>query len=289
MLRLRRLSNALGAEVLDLNLSVPISPGAASTLRDAFLQHGVLLVRGQSLSPEQQIAFTRVFGDVDQNDAVAEYRHIEHPQIILITNEVRNGKPSPTRDVGRQWHTDHSHTLRPTVASVLHAKVLPEVGGDTMFANMYMAYETLSDGLKALLDPLWAVHDATNAAHIRKRDAETQAAKRQATPPVAQPVVRVHPESGRKALYVNEMLTRQFVGMTEAESRPLLEYLFAHAVQPEFCYRHQWRLHDLLIWDNRCMQHNALADFDRTQQRTMFRSAVAGLPSGYLVNVPLAA
>lgn len=287
MLEFRRLSSALGAEVLNFDWKKKISLGLADELHKALLQYSVLLFRGREISPEQQLEFTRVFGEPDTNNAVADYRHPDFNEIIILSNEAQAGKSPLSGKAGRQWHTDHSHTLRPTLASILHAKVIPDIGGDTMFSNMYMAYEALSEGLKTLLDPLWAVHDATNANHIRRLDTAGRAAKRKMAPPVAQPVVRTHPETGRKALYVNEMLTRNFVDMSEAESRPLLTYLFAHAVRSEFCYRHQWQLHDVLIWDNRCTQHNALADFDQRQTRTMFRTAVEGSPSGYLVDLSL--
>lgn len=279
----RRLSNALGAEIEGVDLREEQSEEAKAFLRQAFLDHGILLFRNQDITPEQHIQFTRIFGTVETNDAVPDYRHPEHPQIVLVTNEKRDGKLSPTRNIGRQWHSDHSMTTRPTLGSLLHAQELPDTGGDTMFANMYMAYELLSAGLKAMLDPLWAVHDALNARHLRGRPADELAAKRKRIPPVAQPVIRTHPETGRKALYVSEMLTSHFVGMTEDESRPLLEYLFRMSTSPELVYRHQWRRHDLMMWDNRCVMHNALADFDETKTRTMRRTALVGEPLGYVI------
>jgi len=279
----RRLSNALGAEITGVDLREEQSGEAKAFLRQAFLDHGILLFRDQDITPEQHIQFTHIFGTVETNDAVPDYRHPDYPQIVLVTNEKRDGKLSPTRNIGRQWHSDHSMTTRPTLGSLLHAQELPDAGGDTMFASMYMAYGLLSEGLKAMLDPLWAVHDALNARHLRGRPADELAAKRKRIPPVAQPVVRIHPETGRKALYVSEMLTSHFVGMTEDESRPLLEYLFKASTSPELVYRHQWQRHDLMMWDNRCVMHNALADFDETKTRTMRRTALVGEPLGYVV------
>ena len=284
--RVRRLSNALGAEVMDIDLREEQSEEAKAFLRKAFLDHGILLFREQDITPEQHIRFTSIFGTVETNDAVPDYRHPDYREIVLVTNEKRNGKLSPTRNIGRQWHSDHSMTTRPTLGSILHAQELPETGGDTMFASMYMAYDLLSDGMKKLLEPLWAVHDALNARHLRGRPADELADKRKRIPPVAQPVIRTHPETGRKALYVSDMLTSHFVGMTEEESRPLLEYLFKLSTGPELVYRHQWRRHDLLMWDNRCTMHNALADFDETQTRTMRRTALVGEPLGQLVAEP---
>ncbi len=283
-LKIRRLSNALGAEVQGLSIGEALSEEVRRELRAAFLAHGVLLFRDQDLTPEQHIAFTRVFGELDGNDAVPDYRHPDHPEIVLVTNRAEAGTLSPTRNIGRQWHSDHSMKTHPTLGSLLHAKELPEVGGDTMFANMHMAYDTLSDAMKRMLDPLWAVHDVTAARHLRTRPADYLAEKRRINPPVAQPVVRVHPETGRKALYVSEMLTIRFVGMTEEESAGLLDFLFRHSVRPEFTYRHQWRKHDLVMWDNRSTMHNALADFDQSQIRTMHRTALVGTPSGYVLD-----
>jgi taurine dioxygenase len=288
-MKLRKLSNALGAEVMNITFDDTIKPGAAAELKHTLLQNNILLFRDWDITPQQHVAFTKLFGEVEPNEAVAHLRHPENPDIVLVTNEARNGKVLAR--TGRMWHSDHSFITRPTAASLLHAKTLPDVGGDTVFANMYLAYETLSEGLKKLLDPLEAIHDVTHGLVqvYGPQDREALAAKRQTQPPIAQPVVRTHPETGRKALYVNEMLTRQFVGLTEEESQPLLKYLFVHSVRPEFTYRHQWRRNDLLVWDNRCSIHLALADFDENQTRTMYRTAVAGIPCGRVAEEAAAA
>ena len=174
-----------------------------------------------------------------------------------------------------------SFTLVPSLGSLLRGVIVPPVGGDTMFANMYAAYEALSDGMKKLIDELHGVHspERKNAAQVSP---EWEAENRRLNPPVGQPVVRVHPETGRKALYIGEKVKR-FDGMTEEESRPLIEYLVRHATRPEFVYRHQWRANDIVIWDNRCTMHVALADFDETERRHMERTTVMGTPSGYVV------
>jgi taurine dioxygenase len=279
-LSIRRLSHGLGAEIVGIDIARPLSKQVATALRGSLLDNNILLVRDCNLGADEQIAFTKMFGELEPNEAVAHLRHDENPNIVLVTNEARNGKVMGK--TGRLWHSDHSFILRPTLASVLYAKVLPDVGGDTMFANMYLAYDALSEGLKALLEPLWAVHDVSHGAVglYGPQPPEVMAKKRRETPPVAQPVIRIHPETGRKALYVSEMLTTQFIGMSREESSPLLKFLFEHAVRPEFTYRHQWRNNDLMIWDNRCTMHLALADFDEKQTRTMFRTAVSGTPCG---------
>lgn len=285
-IQIRKLSRTFGAEVTGVDLSQPISPALREELKQVFLDYHLVLYRNQPIAPEQQIEITRVFGEPDQNVSVPDYRHPEFPEILLLTNERKGGKTSVSARVGRQWHSDQSMTPRPTLGSILHAQSIPDVGGDTVFTNMYAAYDALSPGMKAMLDPMQAVHDVLKAGHLAGKDPDFLAAKRQAVPPVAQPVVRVHPETGRKALYVNEMMTTRFVDMTEEESAPLLNYLFAHSIRPEFTYRHQWRKHDMLMWDNRCTMHLAMGDFDPAQIRKMHRTALVGSACGEVLQAP---
>lgn len=271
-LRIRKLSYALGAEIQDFRIADDLSPDTVREILDAFHTYQILLFRDQDISFATHIAFSRHFGELDNHDSVPDLRHTAFPQLLVVTNE---GKEK-SKVFGRQWHTDHSMTLSPTNASLLHAHQLPDVGGETMFANMYAAYETLSPGMRSMLDPMHAVHSISAARHLQGVDPEMLAAKAQRNPPVAHDVVRVHPETGRKALYVNEMLTSHFENMTREESLPLLQYLYAHSTQPEFVYRHQWRRHDLMIWDNRCTMHYALADYDHGQIRRLYRTTVKG-------------
>lgn len=279
-LQIRRLSRALGAEIQNVDLTQPLAASIQDEIRQAFLDYHVLLFRNQDLTPEQHIRFTAMFGEIEKNEAVPDYRHPDHAELVLVSNAPREGKPSPTRNLGQQWHSDHSQTTCPTLGSLLHAQVVPPVGGDTMFTNMYLAYEMLSEPLKKMIDPLFAVHDITRARHLQDRGPEYLAQKRRVNPPVIQPAVRIHPETARKALYVSEMMVANFLGMTIEESEGLLNYLFHHSVRPEFTYRHQWRRHDLLMWDNRCTMHNALADYDPSETRTMLRTALKGEPCG---------
>jgi taurine dioxygenase len=282
-LRLRRLSHALGAEVCDVDVSKPMSEAFFGEIYRAFLAHGILLFRNQEVSREQHIEFSRRFGELDRHDALPRDRHPDYPEILMVTNEPkRDGSPSDTKYTGRQWHSDMSFTLAPSLGSLLRCIAVPEVGGDTIFASMYMAYEALSDGMKKLIADLHGIHlsgtrKIANAATGIPRAEE----QRSINPPVAQPVVRVHPETGRKALYIGEKVKR-FDGMTEEESRPLIDYLVRHATRPEFVYRHRWHRHDILAWDNRCTMHFALGDFDETQLRHMERTTVLGTPSGYV-------
>ena len=283
-LKLRRLSHALGAEVCGIDIARPMSETEFGDIYDAFLAYGILLFRNQNVTREQHIEFSRRFGELDRHDALPRDRHPAYPELLRVTNEPNpDGTPSDTRYTGRQWHSDMSFTPCPALGSLLRCFAVPDVGGDTLFASMYMAYETLSDGMKKLIADLHGIHMsgtrkiANTATGISR--AEEQ---RRINPPVAQPVMRVHPETGRKALYLGEKVKR-FDGMTEEESRPLIDYLNCHATRPEFVYRHAWRANDIVVWDNRCTMHQALGDFDETQLRHLERTTVLGTPSGYVV------
>ena len=286
VLKLRRLSYALGAEVCDVNVAAPMSEAFFGEIYQAFLQHGVLLFRGQDVTREQHIEFSRRFGELDRHDALPRDRHPGYPELLMVTNEPKaDGSPSDTKYTGRQWHSDMSFTTAPSLGSLLRCYVAPDVGGDTLFANMYLAYDALSDGMKALIADLHGIH-LSGTRKIANSESGVPRAdeQRRLNPPVAQPVVRVHRETGRKALYIGEKVKR-FDGMTEAESRPLIDFLVRHATRPEFVYRHQWRKNDILAWDNRCTMHQALGDFDENQLRHPERTTVLGTPSGYVVAV----
>jgi taurine dioxygenase len=284
-LQLRKLSNALGAEVRGVDLSQPLSERVFGEIHRAFLEYGVLLFRGQHLTPQQHIEFSRGFGELDTHDTLPRDRHPQHPEILMVTNRPNpDGTPSDSRYTGRKWHSDMSFTLCPALGSLLYSREIPEVGGDTMFSNMTLAYDTLSDTMKRVIADLHGIH--TMGRLMPDASAERHKLDRELNPPIAQPLVRVHPETGRKALYVGEKV-ELIAGMTREESRPLIEFLNRHATRPEFVYRHQWRQHDLLIWDNRCTMHIALADFDESRLRELHRTTVLGTPSGYVYQGPL--
>jgi len=250
----------------------------------AFLDNGILLFRNQDITREQHIEFSRRFGELDRHDSLPRDRRKDHPELLMVTNEPKNdGSPSDTKYTGRQWHSDMSFTTEPSLGSLLKSYAVPEVGGDTLFANMYMAYDTLSDGMKKLIANLHGIHmSGTRKLANDNTGVDRMQEQKKINPPVAQPVVRVHPETGRKALYIGEKVKR-FDGMTDEESRPLIDYLVRHATKPEFVYRHMWRKNDIVVWDNRCTMHQALGDFDETQLRHMERTTVLGTPSGYVV------
>jgi taurine dioxygenase len=283
-IKLRKLSYALGAEVCGVDVSQPMSEGFFGEIYQAFLEHGILLFRDQKITREQHIEFSRRFGELDRHDALPRDRHPDYPEILLVTNEPKpDGSPSDSRYTGRSWHSDMSFTPVPSLGSLLRGITVPEVGGDTVFANMYLAYETLSDGMKAMIAELHGIQmSGTRKIHDEQGAIKRVEEQRKLNPPIAQPVVRVHPETGRKALYLGDKVKR-FDGFTEAESKPLIDYLNEHATRFEFIHRHQWRANDIIAWDNRCTMHLALGDFDETKLRHMERTTVLGTPSGYVV------
>ena len=286
-MKVRRLAYALGAEVSGIDISRPLDKATYTELYNAFLEHQVLVFRGQPLTREQHIAFSRHFGELNKNEGRAPDRWApDYPELFLvISRPLPTGEAQTARQVGANWHTDNSHWPVAAQASILRGVEVPRIGGDTMFCNMYRAYDTLSDGMKKLLEPLYGVH-MVSIVILDYSSPEAYAESRKKYPAAAHPVVRVHPDTGRKALYVNDQV-RCFVGMTAAESKPLLQYLTDHATRPQNIYRHQWQKDDLVMWDNRCLLHEALADYDRTQIRHMERTTVNAEKSGYVYDGPI--
>lgn len=281
------LSYVLGIEVRGADLARPLPDEDFASIRTALLEGGgLMLIRGQRIGREQHVAFSRRFGDLDTHDAVPLDRDREFPEILLVDNLPRPEGAAYGKMIGQEWHSDLAPSLRPAGLSFLRAIRVPPVGGDTAFANMYAAFEALSPGMKAMLRTLAAVY-------VRDRKGVTEAwarENRRLNPPVCQPLVRRHPETGREALYIGESI-RALEGMTPAESRPLLDFLVRHATQPRFVYRHRWQAGDLLVWDNRSTIHLALGDYDPAEVRQMERTTVKGHPSGHLCspeNVALA-
>ena len=280
--QIRPLGYALGAEVRGIDLRAGLTESTVAAIRNAWLEHIVLCFPEQDLNAEDFMAFCEKFGPLDDNRSIPHFRDPIHDAMTIIVN-----KPTAVKNkllsggIADEWHTDLSYTDRPASASFLNAKALPDVGGNTMFANLYTAYETLSPAFQAMIEGLEGVHDTTISKYFKQKyNAEEQELVRRLNPPVVHPVVRVHPETGRKALYVGNRV-RNFVGMTEEESVPLRDFLNAHATRYEFTYRHTWRLHDVVMWDNRCALHRAVADYDLTQLRQMTRCELLAPKSGY--------
>jgi len=258
-----RLSGALGAEVRGLDLA-HLSDEQFAAIRAAFLEHHVLVFREQRLTPEQQIAFGQRFGELHVHPIVP---HLDgYPPILAIPNL---GKK---RTITEIWHSDVTFEEKPPLASILYAVEVPDVGGDTMFANQHLAYERLSPGMQRLLAPLKAVHSGGGLAAATRGRPGAEAWKLQGQ---HHPVVRTHPETGRKALFVSRAFVVGLADMTPHESEPLLSYLYAHCTTPDLTMRHSWRKGDVVMWDNRSVQHYAVHDYGDAR-RTMHRVTVIG-------------
>jgi len=266
---------ACGAKVTGVDLSGPVPDGDLEVIRKAWIEHLVLVFPGQALDPHSMMKFSRCFGELDDYATQPFNRHPEINEVMVLTNKRTNGQPSKTYNAGQNWHTDLSYTLRPAKATAVYCIEKPSVGGDTMFANQYAAYETLSPKMQAFLDGLEGVHDASLIEGLDKRGPEVANEFRRLNPLVVHPAVRVHPESGRKALYVNERV-RTFLGLSEAEGKPIVKFLCEHSVQPKFTYRHYWSVGDFVMWDNRCMVHLAVGDYDPGEIRHMIRTSGMG-------------
>lgn len=267
-------SNAMGAMIEGADLRRPQTQVEMKTLRAALADHGVLFFRGQDISPEQHKAFARQWAEIDVNRFFAAVPG--HPEIAEVRKE-----PEQKSNIGGNWHTDHSYDLVPAMGSILLAREVPPKGGDTLFASMVRAFDALSDGLKQTLRTLEAVHSSRHvfgagAAYSRTGDIGERIGNADAArQDVIHPVVIRHPESGQEALYVNQAFTTRFVGWTEKESAPLLQFLYQHAARPEFSCRFQWSVGAIAFWDNRSTWHYAANDY-HGDRRLMHRITVAG-------------
>ena len=280
------LGYALGAAVTGLDLTRDVSVEDMAAVHAAWLKHLVLVFPDQRITPAQHMGFSARFGTLDKHDSQPRnYLDPEHAELLMITNKAVDGKPSDTRNTGRNWHTDLTFTLRPAKGALLLCRENPPVGGDTMWANLYLAYETLSTKMQAFVGTLEAIHDASLIKNIEQRDPVKVAELKAKNPPVVHPVVRTHPETGRKSLLVGQRI-RRFVGLSDEESAAILGFLNEHAMSPEFVYRHRWSVNDLVLWDNRCTQHIALPDFDQRLARHMVRCSLEGEETGHLMEAP---
>jgi alpha-ketoglutarate-dependent taurine dioxygenase len=268
-MEVRRLAGALGAEISGVSLQNP-SDAEIEAIRRAFLDHLVIFFRDQPLAPAQFIAFAKRMGHP------VEYPFVKGLEGLPEVIEVKKLEHE-RHNFGGIWHSDTAYLAEPPMGSMLLAREVPPHGGDTLFANQYLAYESLSDGMRALLSGLVAVNSSTKADVSRTREDRIKTdGKGDAREYVAEhPVVRTHPETGRKALYVNVAHTARFKGMTDEESAPILQFLFQHQVKPELTCRFSWRPGSLAFWDNRCAQHNPVNDYHGFR-RVMHRITLAG-------------
>ncbi len=264
-------SGALGAVVTGVDLKRPLDEPTIAAIRAAWLEHLVVFFRDQDLTPAEFLAFARRFGALDEYPFV---KGIEgYPQIIQVA------KLEHERiNFGGIWHSDTTYLERPPMAAMLIAREVPPVGGDTLFANMYLAYDALSAGMKRLLDGLIGISSSDKADVSRTREdriKDSPTAQARKAFEATHPVVRTHPETGRKALYVNVAHTARFKNMTEEESAGLLQYLFQHQTRPEFTCRFSWKPGSIAFWDNRAAQHNPINDY-HGHRRIMHRISLAG-------------
>ncbi|MDC8759555.1 TauD/TfdA dioxygenase family protein [Janthinobacterium fluminis] len=268
----------LGAQVVGLDLAQPLSDANFRRLHHAHLDHHVLVFRAQRITPQQQIDFSRRFGPL-QIHVLRQFQLPGHPQVLQISNIFENGQPTGLGDAGQFWHSDLSYKEVPSLGSMLHAQELPQDGGDTLFANMHLAWESLPVALRHAVRNARAEHNyLAQYAELQRRNPfrpPLTQAQIDEVRPVVHPVVRVHPETGRRALFVSEHFTTRIVGLPDDESRDLLAELFAHSVKPEHIYRHRWLPGDLVFWDNRSLLHLA-AGCPATQRRRLYRTTIEG-------------
>jgi taurine dioxygenase len=268
---IRPIAGALGAELHGVDLADDLSVATVQAIRQALLDHLVIFFRDQDLPPDRFLALARCFG------RAIEYPFLKgidgFPEIITVSK-----LPEETVNFGGVWHSDTTYLPEPPMATLLIAREVPEAGGDTLFANQYLAYDRLSDGMRALLAQQTGVASSAKADSSRTREDRIRSdgsAEARKLLIAEHPVVRTHPETGRRSLFVNRAHTVSFTGMTEEESAPLLEFLFNHQIRPEFTCRFRWEAGSLAIWDNRCAQHYAVNDY-HGQRRVMHRITLAG-------------
>lgn len=278
-IQIRKLADALGAEIAGVDLSANPDAASFAEIERVFNENTVVVFRGQRLSPQQHIDFSQRFGELEVN-VMNEYALRAHPEILVISNVVENGRPIGLADAGRNWHTDMSYMPRPPRCSLLYALKVPENHGrplgDTLFVSTAAAYDALSAAMQEKLASLKAVH--RSSARIRNAEQRSEQARQRgnALPDVTHPVVRTHPVAGRMSIYVREGECIRIVGMPDDEALPLIKTLSEFCVRPEFMYRHHWRVGDLVMWDNCTAQHLAVNDYQLPQERLMYRTTVNG-------------
>ena len=280
--KLRRSEAALGAEITGIDLAQPISTEIFNKIENAFNENIVVVFRGQNLGPEQLIQFSRQFGELEVN-INSKFSLPNHPEVLLVSNIVENGSPIGLIDAGRTWHTDMSYTLNPPRCSLLHAKEIPVQDGvslgDTLFVSTVAAYEALPEDKKEKLDGLKAIHRFSAKMAARRKTKGTMreiSEKEMQIPDVVHPVIRTHPITGKKSIYVSDGECVGIPGMPDNEALDLIKELSDFCQRDEFMYRHKWQPGDLLMWDNCMAQHLAVQDYALPQRRLMLRTTVNG-------------
>lgn len=272
---------SLGAAIRGLDLSQPVPDATFAKVLEAFLTYQVLVFKEQHLTPPQQIAFSRRFGALE-DQLNARFTIPEYPDVLILSNDMADGQPIGVIDGGDYWHSDSSHRDEPSLTTILFSVKNPERGGDTEFANMYAAYDALSNEMKQKLAGLRGIHAVSKLRNKRvtvsprRPDAYETYTRQNSVPDVIHPIVRTHPVTGRKALFISERFTIGIEGMDDAAADPILDELFAHQIKREFIYRHKWGTGDLVMWDNRCIMHRAMGGYRYPDVRHLHRTVVRG-------------
>jgi taurine dioxygenase len=275
---IRPFDGAVGAEVIGLDLSQPVGDADFRRIHRAHLDHHVLVFRDQRITPAQQVDFSRRFGPL-QIHVLHQFALPDHPEVLIVSNIRENGQPIGLGDAGHFWHSDISYVDKPSLGSFLHAQELPAEGGDTLFASQHSAYDALPAELRKAIAPLRAEHSyLAKYEELRSRSPWRPKLSQEQidqVKPVVHPVVRTHPETGRKGLFVSEHFTTRIVDVPEDESRQILAELFDLSTRPEHVYRHVWQPHDMVFWDNRSVMHVAAGTPDHLR-RKLYRTTIEG-------------
>lgn len=275
-MELRPLTNSIGTEVIGIDAAKPIAPGDFDRLYRAWIDSTILLFRGQQLTSSEQVEFTRKFGEVGAYTR-SKYSHEQQPEILILSNIVKSGKQVGSPVSGRVWHTDGHYLRVPPAGSMLHALQVPDIGGDTWFANMVAAYEALPAQAKVQIEGRNVVISRVQSRpyNYPDRPAPTNA-EIEEWEDVVHPMVRIHPETGRSALYTGGNVPWRICGMAESKSAPLVTFIQEFSVRPEFTYRHKWQVGDIILWDNRSTLHQATYYDPARYDRLMHRTTIAG-------------
>jgi taurine dioxygenase len=284
-IRISRLSDVLGAEINGVDLNA-YDEATFEEINAAYLEHQVLCIRGQNLDPESLVTFSERFGVVEPHDNL-KFTLAAQPKILVLSNDVdKDGNQVGVIDAGDAWHSDHSFKTHPANCTILYSLKNPSRGGATDFTNMYAAYDALSDEMKERIANLRGRHSISKLKNKRvqisgAREDAVEFYKRQekAIPDVDHPLVRIHPVTGRKSLYCSPRFTIGIIGLDEDEGDTLLDGLIAHSIKPEFGYRHQWGMGDVVMWDNRCVNHRATGGYEYPDIRHLYRTTVEGGPT----------
>ena len=282
-LQIEPFDGAIGAAVMDVDLAQPLDAEERERLIEAWNRHSVLVFRDQQIAPDEFLRYSRYFGDLEVH-VLEQYLHPVHPEILVVSNILEYGRNIGIPDAGRYWHTDLSYLDVPSHGSILYAMEIPEADGETLgntlWASTAAAYEALPEATRARVDGLQAEYSLSKRfqklADDGTKHIELSDEQREKTPSVTHPVVRTHPVTGRRGILVNEGHTTHIVGMPEDESQTLLQELWDHTTKPDFTYCHEWRVGDVVMWDNTLTQHLAICDYALPQRRLLHRTTITG-------------